>query len=195
MSLTNEEFEDFKQQWKKTPIRAPKLEKVVINFALGKSGPDLERARKLAENLTNRKPTDSKAHDSQRAWGIRKGEPIGVHVTLRGQKGIEFLRRIFWAKDDKILVKSFDSFGNLAIGIKDHLNLPNVKYDPKIGVFGFGVTANLERTGFRLKRRRLKQKKIPSNHRITKKEAIAWYLNNFKELKIVKQEEQIEEYY
>jgi large subunit ribosomal protein L5 len=195
MSLTNEEFEDYKQQWEKTPMRAPKLEKVIINFALGKSGPELERSRVLAEKLTNKKPTDSLAKDSQRAWGIRKGEPIGVHVTLRGEEGMEFLKKVFWAKDDKILVKNFDDLGNLALGIKDHLNLPGVKYDPKIGVFGFGVTANLARPGFRIKRRRLKVKKIPTKHRITRKEAIAWYLNNFEELKIMKQEEQTDDYY
>lgn len=195
MSLTNEEFEDYKQQWEKTPMKAPKLEKVIINFALGHSGPDLERARVLAEKLTNKKPADSIAKESQRAWGVRKGEPIGVHVTLRGNEGLQFLRKVFWAKDDKILVRNFDNLGNLALGIKDHLNLPDVKYDPKIGVFGFGVTANLQRSGYRIKRRRQKQKKIPNRHRISRKEAIAWYLSNFEDLKITKQEEQTDDYY
>jgi large subunit ribosomal protein L5 len=195
MSLTNEQFDEYKASWEKTPMRAPKLEKVVINFALGKSGPDLERARALAEQLTNKKPVDSIAKESQRGWGIRKGEPIGVHVTLRGDDGMSFLRKVFWSKEDRILVGNFDEFGNLALGIKDHLNLPEVRYDPKIGVFGFGISANLERPGYRLKRRRMKTKKIPNNHRIRKEEAIAWYLANFKELKIVKQEEVEEDEY
>lgn len=195
MSLTNEDFENYKKSWQKTSTRMPKLEKVIVNFALGKSGPELERARALAQKLTNKKPTDSLAHESQRAWGIRKGEKIGVHVTLRGQDGMDFLKRIFWSRDDKILVKNFDKFGNLALGIKDHLDLPGVKYDPKIGVFGFGVTANLQRTGFRIKNRRIKRKKIPMKHRILKEEAIAWYLANFEKLKIVKQEEEIDEYF
>lgn len=189
--IEKKEIEKYQQAWQKIFMRAPILEKVVLNFAVGKSGPELEKARKLAEKLTGRTPSDSKAHDHVRGFGIRKGEPIGVHVTLRGKEGIAFLKRVFWAKEDVILSKSFDKEGNLAIGIKDHLNLPDIKYDPKIGVFGFGVTANIKRPGFRLKYRRLKRKKIPNKHRITKDEAMAWYLTNFENLKIL---EKVEEY-
>lgn len=193
MSITTELVTKYQKDWQDNPMRQIRLEKVVINFALGRSGPELERARVLAENLTNKKPVDSKAHDSVRGFGIRKGEPIGVHVTMRGQDGFEFLKKIFWAKDDRVLQKNFDNNGNLAMAIKDHLTLPEVKYDPKIGVFGFGVTANLERRGYRIKRRRLRNKKLPQRHKITKDEAMAWFVTNFEQLKIVKSEEELEE--
>ncbi|MHA2363371.1 MAG: 50S ribosomal protein L5 [Candidatus Hodarchaeales archaeon] len=193
MDIDKIDKEKYKKDWDKIPMRSPRLHKVTVNFAVGKSGPELEKARNLAEKLTGRVPQDSKAHDSIRGFGVRKGEPIGVHVTLRGDEGHEFLRKVFWSKDDTILVRNFDKEGNLALGIKDHLNLPEIRYDPKIGVFGFGVTANLERPGFRLKRRRLKRKKIPTKHRLTKEEAIVWYLTNFENLKIVEKKE--EDYY
>lgn len=189
------DVEHYRKAWQGNPMRVPRLEKVTINFAVGKSGPELEKARALAQALTGRTPVDSKAHDSVRGFGIRKGEPIGVHVTLRGEEGIDFLRRVFWAKDDVILVRNFDKEGNLALGIKDHLNLPNVRYDPKIGVYGFGITANLERPGFRLKRRRLKRKKIPTRHRLTKEEAMAWYVSTFETLRILQSMDEFEEEY
>ena len=112
---------------------------------------------------------------------------------MRGDDGIEFLKKIFWARDDHILIRNFDANGNFALAIKDHLTLPEVKYDPKIGVFGFGVTANLERRGYRIKRRRLRSKKLPQKHKISKEEAMAWFLTNFENLKIVKTEEELEE--
>ena len=193
MAISTDEVTKFQKEWQDTPMRAIRLEKVVLNFALGRSGPELERARILAENLTNRTPVDSKAHEGVRGFGIRKGEPIGVHVTMRGDEGIEFLKKIFWAKDDKILAHNFDDNGNLAMAIKDHLTLPEVKYDPKIGVFGFGVTANLERKGYRIKRRRLRTKKLPIKHKINKEEAMAWFVTNFENLKIVRTVEEFED--
>ena len=193
MAVSTDVITKFQKDWQDNPMRAIRLEKVVLNFALGRSGPELERARVLAENLTGRHPVDSKAHDSVRGFGIRKGEPIGVHVTMRAEEGIEFLKKIFWAKDDKVLARNFDDNGNLAMAIKDHLTLPEVKYDPKIGVFGFGVVANLERRGYRIKRRRLRAKKLPAKHKITKDEAMAWFLTTFDNLKIVKTLEELED--
>ena len=73
--------------------KKPKIEKVVINLAVGRSGPELERARTLAESLTGRKPADSRAKESVRGFTIRKGEPIGCHVTLRGEDAEEFLKK------------------------------------------------------------------------------------------------------
>ena len=193
MAVSTDVITKFQKDWEDSPMRAIRLEKVVINFALGRSGPELERARVLAENLTGRTPVDSLAHDSVRGFGIRKGEPIGVHVTLRAEEGVEFLKKVFWAKDDRVIARNFDNNGNLAMAIKDHLTLPEVKYDPKIGVFGFGITANLERKGYRIKRRRLRSKKLPQRHKITKEEAIAWFVTNFENLKVVKTLEELED--
>lgn len=183
----------FEEDWKNNPMREPRLEKVTINFALGKSGVELEKARRLAEALTDQKPADSRAKKSVRGFGIRQNEAIGTHVTLRKEKAKEFLVKAFYALDDIVLFKNFDQNGNFSATVHDHLNLPKVKYDPKIGVFGFTVTANLERRGYRIKRRRLLRKKIPQKHKITKEEAIVWFQKHFQQIKV--QEKREEDFY
>ena len=180
----------YQKLWDQQKMRRPRLEKVVINFALGRSGPDLERVRTLAENLTGHNPADSRAKDAVRGFNIRKGEPNGCHVTLRHEEAKEFLTKAFYAIDDKILQRNFDNRGNVAITVPDILNLPIIKFDRMIGVWGFPVTANLERLGYRIKRRRLKQKKIPTKHQITKEETMAWFQTEFDQLKILEKAEE-----
>jgi len=160
-------------------MRKPRIEKVSVNFAVGASGPELEKARTLCEIITNQEPAEGKAKESVRGFAIRKHEPIAVFSTLRGQKAFDFIKKSFWAVEDNIPAKKFDEFGNLAFGISDHLTLPNAKYDPKLGVHGFNTTVVLERNGHRIKRRRLRPHKIPKRHKITKEEGIAFFKHEF----------------
>lgn len=169
----------FVAEWKAHTMRKPRILKVCVNFAVGASGSELEKARKLCEILTNQTPANGRAKESVRGFGIRKHEPIAVFTTLRGELAQEFLKKTFWAVEDQVSQKNFDQQGNLSLGIDDHLKLPNIKYDPTIGVHGFDTTVVLERQGFRTKRRRLRKMKIPANHRITKKEGIAFFKHEF----------------
>ncbi|MFX0122931.1 MAG: 50S ribosomal protein L5 [Candidatus Hodarchaeota archaeon] len=169
----------FVEEWKTHPMRKPRILKVCVNFAVGSSGPELEKARELCEILTKQPPADGRAKESVRGFGIRKHEPIAVFTTLRGELAQEFLRKAFWAVEDQVSHKNFDQHGNLSLGIDDHLQLPNIKYDPKIGVHGFDTTIVLERPGFRTKRRRSRKMKIPTKHRITKEEGIAFFKHEF----------------
>jgi large subunit ribosomal protein L5 len=171
--------DDYFKQWEKNPMLQPYLAKVSINFAVGKSGPELERARTLCEKLTGQKPVDCRAKETVRGFGIRKGEPIGIKVTLRGEKAEEFLRSVLWAKDDKVLIRNFDRHGNLSLGIREHLDLPDVRYDPDIGVHGFDVSAIIERPGYRVARRRKKRRPLGGQHRITKEEGMAFFEKQF----------------
>jgi large subunit ribosomal protein L5 len=166
-------------EWKEHPMRKPRILKVCVNFAVGTSGPQLEKARELCQILTNQAPADGRAKESVRGFGIRKHEPIAVFTTLRGELAEEFLKKAFWAVEDQISHKKFDRHGNLSLGIDDHLKLPNIKYDPKIGVHGFDTTIVLERPGYRTNRRRSRKMKIPANHRITKEEGIAFFKHVF----------------
>ena len=59
MAVSTDSINKYQKEWQDAPMRAIRLEKVTINFALGRSGPELERARILAENLTNKKPVFS----------------------------------------------------------------------------------------------------------------------------------------
>lgn len=170
---------DFAKQWAKNPMLQPRLAKVSVNFAVGKSGPVLEKARELCEKLTGQKPVDCPAKETVRGFGIRKGEPIGVKVTLRGEKAAEFLRSVLWAKDEKVIIRNFDHHGNLSLGIREHLDLPDVRYDPGIGVHGFDIAAIIERPGYRVAKRRKKRRPLGGQHRITKEEGIAFFEDRF----------------
>ncbi|WP_455465342.1 50S ribosomal protein L5 [Candidatus Hodarchaeum mangrovi] len=169
----------FIKDWEQHPMRKPRILKVSVNFAVGASGPQLEKARELCERLTNQVPTEGKAKESVRGFNIRKHEPIAVFTTLRGEKATEFLKKAFWAVHDSVSAKNFDVFGNLAFGIDEHLKLPDIKYDPKIGVMGFDTTVVLERPGFHNKRRRLRPSKISTRHKISKEEGITFFKHEF----------------
>ncbi|MHA2073353.1 MAG: 50S ribosomal protein L5 [Candidatus Hodarchaeales archaeon] len=169
----------FVKEWKTQPMRKPRVLKVSVNFAVGASGPKLEKARELCERITNQAPADGKAKESVRGFAIRKHEPIGVFTTLRGELAHEFLKKALWAIEDKISSNKFDEFGNLSFGLDDHLKLPNIKYDPKIGVHGFNTTVVLERPGYRTKRRRIRPNKIPTRHKITKEEGITFFKHEY----------------
>lgn len=167
------------KSWESQPMRKPRIHKVSVNFSVGASGPVLEKARTLCERITNQNPADGRAKESVRGFGIRKHEPIAVFTTLRGELARDFLKKAFWAIEDKISSSKFDRYGNLSFGLDEHLKLPNIKYDPQIGVHGFNTTVVLERPGFRTKRRRLRAKKIPTRHKITKEESITFFKHEF----------------
>ena len=59
------------------------LEKVVLNMGVGKSGDIIDVASKALEQISGKKPSTRNAKEAQREWGVRKGEPIGVAVTIR----------------------------------------------------------------------------------------------------------------
>lgn len=174
-----EEEKAFINSWDKNPMRLPQINVVSVNFSVGSSGPQLEKARLLCEKITDQKPAEGKAKESVRGFAIRKHEPIAVFTTLRGEKAKAFLEKCVWAKENVLLKKNFDDFGNLAFGIKEHLDLPNMKYDPQIGVLGFDITIVLNRAGYRIKNRRKRPKKVPKTHTITKEEGIAFFKKNF----------------
>ncbi|PWI49102.1 50S ribosomal protein L5 [Candidatus Heimdallarchaeota archaeon B3_Heim] len=176
--LTEEE-KKYVKDWQANPMRKPLVKKVSVNFSVGASGPELEKARELCETLTKQVPAEGKAKESVRGFAIRKHEPIAVFTTLRGELAKEFLKKSLWAIEDRVSSKKFDMHGNLSFGIDDHLNLPNIKYDPKIGVHGFNTTVVLERNGFRIKKRRIRPHKVPMRHKISKEEGIAFFKHEY----------------
>lgn len=161
-------------------MEKPRIEKVVINMGIGESGEKLAKAESLLENLVNQKPIKRKAKQTNKDFGIRKNEPIALKVTLRGKKAYEFLKNAFEAVDNRISSGSFDMYGNFSFGLKEHIDIPGVKYDPKIGVYGMDICVSLERKGYRIKRRRIKRRKISPNHRIKKEEGINFVKETFK---------------
>jgi len=155
------------------------LAKVVLNMGVGKSGEPIEIGKKTLVQITGKKPNARNAKKSLRDWGVRKGEPIGVAVTVRGNDAIELLKKLLVVKDNQIAEKAFDNEGNFSFGIKEHIDIPGVKYDPKIGILGLEVSASLARPGFSIKLRSKHKARIGKNHRITKDDAIKFYTEKF----------------
>ncbi|MCX8172450.1 MAG: 50S ribosomal protein L5 [Archaeoglobaceae archaeon] len=158
---------------KENPMREIMLEKVVINLGIGESGDRLQRAGKMLSTLFSQKPATTIAKKTIKNFGIRKKETIGLKVTLRGEKALEFLKKALQVKEMKLSRRSINA-GNFSFGIAEHIDLPGVEYDPDIGVFGMDVCVVLKRRGYRVSERKIKRSKIGSSHRITKEETIQW---------------------
>ena len=155
------------------------LAKVVLNMGIGTSGEPIEIGKKILVQISGKKPNTRNAKKSQRDWGIRKGEPIGIAVTVRGNDATELLKRLLVAKDNQIEERIFDNEGNLSFGIKEHIDIPEIKYDPKIGILGLDVSVSLARPGFNIKLRSRRKTKVGKNHRITKNETIKFLTEEF----------------
>jgi len=166
-------------QWEKNPMLKPRVEKVTVNVRLKSSGEPVEKAMKILEMLTGQTPAKCKAKKTIRSFGIRKGEPIACKVTLRGEKAVEFLKKALQAVDNKIKRSSFDEHGCFTFGIREHIEIPGVKYIPELGIIGMDVCVALERPGYRVKRRRRGRSRIGKRHLLTREEAITFMEREF----------------
>ncbi|MEW6588919.1 MAG: 50S ribosomal protein L5 [Thermoproteota archaeon] len=161
------------------PMKKIRLEKVVLNMGVGKSGEAIEIAKKALDQITGKKSCARDAKATQRDWGVRKGEPIGVAVTVRGQDAATLLKRLFDAVGNRVKGKSFDDFGNISFGIKEHIDIPGIKYDPQIGILGLEAAVTLTRPGFSIRVRSRHKARIGKHHRISKDEAIEFLTREF----------------
>jgi large subunit ribosomal protein L5 len=148
------------------------IAKVVVNMSLGVGGETLDKARTVLEKLTGQKPTNVLAKSANRDFGLRKGEPMGCKVTLQRKRATDFVKRALDAKDYQIPVSSVDHAGNVSFGISEHIQIPGVRYDPDLGIFGMDICICTERAGFRINRRRRGRHRIPRRHQINREEAI-----------------------
>lgn len=122
----------------KNVMQVPKLEKIVINMAVGDAvgnSKALESAQADLATIAGQKPVVTRAKKSLAAWKLRKGMPIGCKVTLRGQRMYEFLDKFMnvalpRVRDFRgVSRNSFDGRGNFALGIKEQLIFPEIEYD------------------------------------------------------------------
>lgn len=155
-------------------MRTPKVEKVTVHMSVGESGKKLSNAEMIMQTITGQKPVRNFAKKTLPAFAIKKGEAIGCKVTLRGQKAEKFLTTALAIMNKTLNAKSFDTTGNFAFGIEEHTDFPGLEYDPEIGIYGMDVIVSLERPGYRIKRRKAQQKVIPTDHKMTKEDAIAF---------------------
>lgn len=162
------------------PMRQLRIEKITLNIGAGKDVQKLEKGVTLLKAITGIEPVKTVTQKRIPNWGLRPGLPIGCMLTLRKKPATELLKRLLHAKDFKLKPSQFDEGGNVSFGIPEYIDIPGVNYDPKIGIIGLQVCVTLERPGYRIKRRRLKAKKIPHRHIVTREEAIEFMQKNFK---------------
>ena len=155
------------------------LDKVVLNMGVGKSGDAIDVAKKALDQISGKKSCARDAKETQRDFGVRKGEPIGVAVTIRGKDAEELLKRLLQAKGNQIKGRSFDDFGNFSFGILEHIDIPGIKYDPNIGILGLDVAVNLTRPGYNIRKRSKHKASVGKTHRISEDEAKEFMENEF----------------
>jgi large subunit ribosomal protein L5 len=156
------------------PMRIPSIEKVTVHIGTGESGERLTNAEKLLGTIVKQKPVRAIAKKTLPSFSIKKREPIGCKVTLRGKNAQEFLKTALKIIDNKLSASQFDENGNFSFGIEEHTDFPGMKYDPSIGIYGMDVNVSLKRPGYRIHTRKVETQKIPMNHRLKKEEAISF---------------------
>lgn len=134
----------------KNPMAAPRLQKVVLNVGTGTMmKKDNKRNDQIADRLakiTGQKPAKRGAKKSIATFKIRQGDPVGVTVTLRGDRMYSFLEKLFnvalpRTKDFRGINRSVvDNIGNATIGIKEHTIFPETADEDIKDVFGLAVT-------------------------------------------------------
>lgn len=152
-------------------MRKITVAKVVLNMGVGKSGEPIERAKRALQQISGQQPSPRFAKATQRDWGVHKGEPIGVAVTLRKEPAIQLIKRLFAAKGNQMKGSSFDDFGNVSFGIREHIDIPGVKYDPQVGILGLDIAISLTRPGFNIRVRSKHKASVGKKHKITGDEA------------------------
>ena len=130
-------------------LAVPKVVKVVVSLGVAKERKDekaVEEARKALEAITGQRPKLCRAKKAISSYSLRKGEPIGFQVTLRGERMYHFLEKLFrivlpQVKDfHGLSLKGFDKSGNYSLGLADNLVFPEINYDKIDKPRGVGVT-------------------------------------------------------
>ena len=120
------------------PMEVPKVDKIVVNVGLGEAltnAKAIDAAVKDLASITGQKPIVTKAKRSIAQFRVRTGNPIGLKVTLRGQRMWDFLERFTLLSLPRIRDfrgvpgRSFDGRGNYSIGLREQIAFPEIDYD------------------------------------------------------------------
>ncbi|MCD5425533.1 MAG: 50S ribosomal protein L5 [Methanosarcinaceae archaeon] len=160
-------------------MRTPRIDKVVVHMGVGESGQNLVNAEKILEAISEQTVIRTYAKKTLPEFSIKKNEPIGCKVTLRGEHAKEFLKTSFGIVENKLYESQFDKLGNVAFGIEEHTDYPGMRYDPNIGIYGLDVMVAVKRPGFRISKRKIVKRKVPTAHRVTKEDSISFFKEEF----------------
>src|ERR1700746_1025604 len=132
-----------------TPMQAPRVTKVTVNMGCGDAKQDskvLEAASEQLATITGQRPNVRRARKSIAQFKVREGMPVGVAVTLRGERQYEFLDRLMSIAIPRIRdfrglnPRSFDGRGNYSLGLKEQIIFPEIDYDEVDAVRGLDIT-------------------------------------------------------
>src|SRR5664279_1999370 len=156
-----------------------KIAKATVNIGVGESGERLARAESLIVNIMGQKPVRTISKVTNPEFGIRRGQPIACKVTLRNEKADKAVKMVLDGIGNNLKASQFDAQGNVAFGIEEHIDIPGMRYDPDIGIFGMNVAVTFEKPGYRIKRRKIQHKKVPNKHQVTKEETMEFMKQEF----------------
>jgi large subunit ribosomal protein L5 len=132
-----------------SPMQAPKLTKITVNMGVGEAKQDakmLEAAKEQLAAIAGQQPNVRRARKSVAAFKLREGMPVGLAVTLRGERAYEFLDRLTAIAIPRIRdfrglsPRSFDGRGNYSMGVREQIIFPEIDYDNIDQVRGMDVT-------------------------------------------------------
>ena len=156
-----------------------KIAKATVNIGVGEGGERLARAEQLIINITDQKPVRTISKVTNPEFGIRRGQPIACKVTLRNEKAEKAVKMVLDGIGNRLKASQFDKQGNVSFGIEEHIDIPGMRYDPDIGIFGMNVAVTFEKPGYRIKRRKIQHKKVPNKHQVTKEETMEFMKKEF----------------
>ncbi len=131
-----------------TPMQAPRIEKITVNMGVGDARTDgklLDAAATQLARIAGQQPSVRRARKSIAAFKLREGMPVGVSVTLRGERAYEFLDRLLSVAIPRIRdfrglsPRSFDGRGNYSMGVKEQIIFPEIDYDKVDQVRGLDI--------------------------------------------------------
>ena len=156
-----------------------RIEKVTLNFGAGKENVKLEKGMKIVEVIGGKKPVQTYAKKRIPSWGLRPGLVIGCKATFRKQGAEQLLKRLLSAKSFILGENNFDEQGNISFGIPEYIDVEGAQYDPTVGVIGFQVSVTLEKSGYRVKKRYYKPRRVGKKHVVTKEQGMAYMQKTF----------------
>jgi large subunit ribosomal protein L5 len=130
-------------------MQAPRIDKVTVNMGCGDAKQDskvLDAASDQLATITGQRPSIRRARKSIAQFKVREGMPVGVAVTLRGERSYEFLDRLMSIAIPRIRdfrglsPRSFDGRGNYSLGVREQIIFPEVDYDEIDQVRGLDIT-------------------------------------------------------
>ncbi|QPH52490.1 50S ribosomal protein L5 [Pontivivens ytuae] len=132
----------------KNDMMIPRLDKIVLNMGVGEAVADSKKIKAAHDDLmkiAGQKPVITKAKKSIAGFKVREEMPLGVKVTLRGDRMYDFLDRLITIAMPRIRDfrgipgKSFDGRGNYAMGLKEHIVFPEINFDQVDQMWGMDI--------------------------------------------------------